>query len=396
MAQTSRNPHRFEALDALRGICALLIVFFHIPVRHVLKDVTAFANLQLCVDVFFVLSGFVLYHAYGQRLARRADGFRFVAKRFLRLWPLHVVMLGLLVLLDLAKLAYGRSDTGFAMEAQPFSQGHSPWEIVTNLAFLQSFGLHPGMSWNGPAWSAAVEFYVSILFAGLILAFPRRHLQAFLVLGVAAALSLQALASKPLAASTDWGVLRAVLGVFAGGLVCAIRRSVTGPLARASLLEIGSLTVLVACAVLVPVGAGQMLVLPLICLLIYVLSFDDGVVSRIFRTRTLQALGLWSYSVYMIHTFVFQLGKTAITFVGRKTGLNLVVWHNEEKLILIGTPEQALLPALILSVVLVVPLAALTYRWIEKPAMTPSGWRFLRRPLRSSLHTTAAAPSGAA
>ena len=36
---------------------------------------------------------------------------------------------------------------------------------------------------------------------------------------------------------------------------------------------------------------------------------------------------------------------------------------------LLGTPEQAVLPALILSVVLVVPVAALTYRWIEKPAM---------------------------
>jgi peptidoglycan/LPS O-acetylase OafA/YrhL len=42
---------------------------------------------------------------------------------------------------------------------------------------------------------------------------------------------------------------------------------------------------------------------------------------------------------------------------------------SDEKLVLLGTPEQALLPALILSVVLVVPIAALTYRWIEKPAM---------------------------
>jgi peptidoglycan/LPS O-acetylase OafA/YrhL len=37
--------------------------------------------------------------------------------------------------------------------------------------------------------------------------------------------------------------------------------------------------------------------------------------------------------------------------------------------VMLGTPDQALLPALILSVVLVVPIAALTYRWIEKPAM---------------------------
>jgi peptidoglycan/LPS O-acetylase OafA/YrhL len=46
-----------------------------------------------------------------------------------------------------------------------------------------------------------------------------------------------------------------------------------------------------------------------------------------------------------------------------------MIWHNDDKLVSLGTPGQALLPALILSVVLVVPVAALTYRWIEKPAM---------------------------
>ena len=49
--------------------------------------------------------------------------------------------------------------------------------------------------------------------------------------------------------------------------------------------------------------------------------------------------------------------------------LDLVGWHNDQKLVLLGPPEHAVLPALILSVVLVVPVAALTYRWIEKPAM---------------------------
>ena len=71
----------------------------------------------------------------------------------------------------------------------------------------------------------------------------------------------------------------------------------------------------------------------------------------------------------MIHTFVFQVMKMGASFISQKAKLDLVGWHNDEKLVMLGTPEQALLPALILSVVLVVPLAALTYRWIEKPAM---------------------------
>jgi peptidoglycan/LPS O-acetylase OafA/YrhL len=57
LGQTSPISVRFEALDAL------LVVLFHIPIYHVLKDVGWFANLQFCVDMFFALSAFVLCHA---------------------------------------------------------------------------------------------------------------------------------------------------------------------------------------------------------------------------------------------------------------------------------------------------------------------------------------------
>ena len=57
------------------------------------------------------------------------------------------------------------------------------------------------------------------------------------------------------------------------------------------------------------------------------------------------------------------------SFIGHKTHLELVGWHNDQKLVLLGPPGTCRAAALILSVVLVVPVAALTYRWIEKPAM---------------------------
>lgn len=47
--------------------------------------------------------------------------------------------------------------------------------------------MHWGLSWNGPAWSAALEFHVSILFAVVVLLFPRRKYDVFLGLCVAAA-----------------------------------------------------------------------------------------------------------------------------------------------------------------------------------------------------------------
>jgi hypothetical protein len=58
--QTSPAAARVEALDALRGLPALLVMLFHIPIYHALKGAESFVNLQFCVDMFFALSGFAV------------------------------------------------------------------------------------------------------------------------------------------------------------------------------------------------------------------------------------------------------------------------------------------------------------------------------------------------
>jgi peptidoglycan/LPS O-acetylase OafA/YrhL len=369
MGQTAPISDRFEALDAMRGICALLVVLFHVPVYHALKDVAAFANLQFCVDMFFALSGFVLCHAYGQRLDNGAAGIRFTVMRFARLWPLHVVMLALFVGLELGKFVFSRAANSFALDSQAFAPGHAPWEIVTNLLFLQSFGLHSGLTWNGPAWSAALEFYVSILFAFIVMLFPRRRYDVFLGLCVAAGALLLTVSPNTLFVSADWGILRTMFSFFAGCLVHDLRLRSGDRLKAPNFWEACCAIVVVAFAVTTPSGGWQF-AFPLAAMIaIYVFSYDQGAISTVLRSPALQKLGLWSYSIYMIHIFLFQVMKMGVSFIGQKAHLDLVGWHNGDKLMLLGTPEQALVPALVLSVVLVVPLAALSYRWIEKPAL---------------------------
>jgi peptidoglycan/LPS O-acetylase OafA/YrhL len=367
--QTNSTSVRFEALDALRGLCALLVVLFHIPIYHALKGTGAFANLQFCVDMFFALSGFVLCHAYGARLNHGRDGVRFTVMRFARLWPLHILMLALFVLIEVTKIVFTRADGALALDSQPFGDGHTLWEVVTNILFLQSFNLHSGMSWNGPAWSAAVEFYVSILFAAVVLLFPRRRYEIFLGLCLAAGTLLYTLSPHTLFVSTDWGMLRAIFSFFAGCLAYDLRVRSADRLTAPNLWEACSVVLVLTFVSTTPSGGSQYAFPMLAMIVIYVFSFDQGGVSKVLRSSALQKLGLWSYSIYMIHIFVFQVMKMAVSFIGHKTHLELVGWHNNEKLMLMGTPGQALLPALIFSVLLVVPIAALTYRWIEKPAM---------------------------
>jgi peptidoglycan/LPS O-acetylase OafA/YrhL len=367
--KTSTGAVRFEALDALRGICALLVAFFHIPIYHMLKDVGSLHNLQFCVDMFFALSGFVLCHAYGSRLNHTADGLRFVWLRFARLWPLHAVMLALFVAIEVAKFVFTRADGSMALDSQPFGEGHSVYEAITNLLFLQSFHLHSGLTWNGPAWSAAVEFYVSLLFAGTVLLFPRRKIEVFFALCLAGGILLYQVSPTTLFVNSDWGMLRAIFSFFAGCLVYELRLASNKKLEIPDILE-ASCIVLGLLFVLSKPAGGFQFTFPLLAgIVIYTFSFDQGRISRVLRSRPLQKIGLWSYSIYMVHVFVFQVLKMGMSFIGHKTHLELVGWHNEEKLMLLGTPDQALLPALVLTVLLVVPAAALTYRWIEKPVM---------------------------
>ena len=369
LGQTQKGSVRFEALDALRGICALLVVLFHIPIYHALKGTESFVNLQFCVDMFFALSGFVLCHAYGDRLGNGGEGLRFVWMRFARLWPLHMVMLGLFVVIELSKFVFMRADGSLALDSQPFGSGHSPWELVTNVLFLQSFNLHSGLTWNGPAWSAAVEFYVSLLFAAVIVLFPRFRREIFLGLCLAAGWQLFERSPNTLFVSSDWGMLRAIFSFFAGALAYDMRTHSNGRLETPNMLEAWSVLLFIAFVLTTPQGGLQYTFPVLAVIVIYVFSFDQGSISRLLRSTALQKLGLWSYSIYMVHIFVFQIAKMAVSYIGHKTHLDLVGWHNNEKLVFLGTPEQAVWLALIFSVVLVVPVAALTYRWIEKSAL---------------------------
>lgn len=82
------RPHKFLALDALRGIAALLVVPFHFrDYFHGLFPSRGY----LAVDLFFLLSGFVLTFAYQQKLDSGYPSFTFAKVRFVRLYPLYVL-----------------------------------------------------------------------------------------------------------------------------------------------------------------------------------------------------------------------------------------------------------------------------------------------------------------
>ena len=81
--------HNFVGLDALRGVAALVVAVGHLG--HVLEVRLEIPNTALAVDFFFMLSGFVLAHAYAEKLNAGGGFAKYVEARTIRLYPMILI-----------------------------------------------------------------------------------------------------------------------------------------------------------------------------------------------------------------------------------------------------------------------------------------------------------------
>ncbi|MGH1587836.1 acyltransferase family protein [Methylobacterium phyllosphaerae] len=217
MPPGSAPAGRWVALDAMRGLAALLVVLYHlrwnwhgyglVPVRHGFY----------AVDFFFVLSGFVMAATYGG-MRTSGDLVRFVIKRAGRLLPLHFAALAAFVALE---LSFALADRAGLPSGRPVFTGFTGVAPLLAQATM-TFGLIPGLDWlwNHPCWSIAVEFWTYILFGLTVLAPRRGRLMLWAALS---GLGLVAVALTPegLAATSGPAIFRCLLSFFLGTLVHA-------------------------------------------------------------------------------------------------------------------------------------------------------------------------------
>ncbi|HEY4943710.1 MAG TPA: acyltransferase [Rhizomicrobium sp.] len=367
-SQQSLSP-RFRALDGWRGICALLVALHHIEVHGWIYWQPLVRNAWLFVDFFFVLSGFVIAHAYGVKLGDARGIKDFVIRRFGRLYPLHIVVLSGLVALELARLLLGQIHP-IAGEHASFVADRSPFAILTNLFLVQAMGMHASETWNGPAWSISCEFYTYLVFAAVCFFTLGRksRLAVSALLAIAGAIILARFSDYGMRETFHWAIFRCLYGFFVGVLAYEAWRAGATRAVRGTPAEILALVLVAAFIVVVPGNrALEYLATPLFGLVVLVFAGDKGLISRLLTLRPAAALGRWSYSIYMVHTFVL-----ASLFSGAHVVEVLVhrVWliHQPDgwAVLDLGSPfaNDMLTLAFLCAVI---GLSSLTYRFVERP-----------------------------
>jgi hypothetical protein len=359
---------RFRALDGWRGVCAVLVALFHVAAVTELGAGFIIRDAWLFVDFFFVLSGFVITHAETGRLATSAGVGRFVLRRVGRLWPLHVAVLGALIVLEIAR-AIVQSHFG-ATEIRPaFTGNHSVGSIFTNLLLIQALGTEKTLTWNVPSWSISTEFYTYLVFAAISFAAAGMRLRTALkfILILVSVTILAKLSPQFMNQTGNLSFFRCLYGFFLGSLVHHAWAMGWGARLTGSLIEIATVALIVIFLSFTEAYPAATMLAPLLFGFgVLVFANESGLLSRLLLTAPLSALGLWSYSIYMIHDFVLGVYFDALAIIDHVLKVHWIVRHDGMAVFDIGSVGRNDLVALA-YILTVIALASITWRWIEKP-----------------------------
>jgi peptidoglycan/LPS O-acetylase OafA/YrhL len=361
---SAQSRAKIQELESIRGMAALLVVLFHMPTWNpCLHDVPFIRNGYYMVDLFFVLSGFVINWNYGSRLHRLGDVVRFQFLRWGRLYPVHVLFLLIGVLMTSATWVASTSFGIKVPSGSPFKDATFA-ALVEQLLLIHSLGLfkiaHP---FNLPSWSISVEFYTYFLF-GLLCLISRRALRlAVFVLLACAALTLLSVGAGFIGGFSEF--LQCIGGYFLGALVAsfAARRSPSWPLGS----TLAALTAMVLFLALRTTPRFEIAIFFWSAALIAaVVCSQDDFAKRALRHRGLEFLGRISYSIYMSHTCVLW---TCNQFV------RVVMQRPEAVIEGISTPQLSLAGALLCDVIAVggtILLSVLVFKFVEEPCRLKS------------------------
>ncbi|ESQ90234.1 acyltransferase [Asticcacaulis sp. AC460] len=293
-----------KPLTSLRFFAAAWVVLY--TYIHELNTPISFGLMEhgyLGVDLFFILSGFILSHVYLDSVGEGRFSYgTFVNHRLARVYPLHAATLLFAILLIGAAALKG-------VQLDPNAQNWAA--LPAHLTLTQAWGLAPSASFNHPSWSISAEWFAYLCFPVVAWGAWRLRHRPITAVAIAAAvvvalnLAFGAIAGFPLTKATfQWGALRIVpTFLFGAALYLAWRNgAVSNPKLAVAGAVIASLTVIIATSFY---GIDTISVLALGLLVLSLAGFgrdEQGAeTGGILSSKVLVYLGEISFATYMIY-----------------------------------------------------------------------------------------------
>ncbi|WP_273215134.1 acyltransferase family protein [Runella zeae] len=331
-------------LTPLRGIAALLTVMFHVDLMvggggNMLlkfKDSMLFTRMYLMVDFFFVLSGFIMYHVYGQWFAEsvhKKDFKRFTIARFARVYPLHFVTLLYCVLLQLVFIAAG------GIDMNPMNAISNDWATIpSHLLLLHSMNVNEWFTWNNASWSISTEWWMYMLFPFLVKLFSKLSSwgRLLMIAGCVGGYLLITFVIVPIVTvpesiaftkvnpadltinvSYQYGFLRCLFGFVLGMMVYQYYSENKGKRLFGNGYTFLVLTLgLGLCLHFAVPDVFTVLFFPLMLLSA---AYGSTNMDKFFGTVPLQRIGDWSFSIYLVHQPLLYTAYTIMAYLNPPT-----------------------------------------------------------------------------
>ncbi|MCP3391741.1 acyltransferase [Bradyrhizobium sp. CCGB12] len=334
------EARRFVVLDFYRFVAALGVFIFHLKLIDTGISPAWNGSYGLFVDMFFILSGFVISYSYPSDARGVRAYSRFMIRRIARIYPLHLLSLLVFVVL-----------IGVGLERTARS---TPLDFLYNLLLLQAWGVTNHLSFNSPSWSISAEFFCYLIFP-LLMLFARKLHPLALAAVVAGLYLILAHGHLPIwqersqmyGANYDYGMLRA-LPSFLNGILLAILFRMSQPYRQKRVVFVGIAMFGISVLVLNVFAKPDLAILLFSCAILLT-AVGESAFTEFPGARLLGRLGNTSYAIYMLHDAVLIAAfKPLWTWLGLR-------------------PDQFGLFALACCVVLTI-VADRTYAYFENPA----------------------------
>ncbi|HAW3413237.1 TPA: acyltransferase [Escherichia coli] len=338
-----------KSLTGIRGVAAVYVILYHI--MHYSTKIQFIKNGYIAVDLFFVLSGFIMTYTYKKQFIQSvspANFLIFMNHRFSRIWPVYAFWMFYFMIFLTEKVNF------------------SPIPLISNLLLIQNWGL--ASPYVGPSWSVSVELATYLAFPFLCMSIFNRG-KWFTLLAVTMSLFILVILAYSKELSIDWlqhgysgrmdiiaynnvgPVLRCLagftLGVVSWKLFDYMQKSFNTAQAN-----ITTLVISVAIIISLSEVGFDVLTIVLFSLLIPSIGAKGSIISKLLSCKPIYFLGVISYSMYISHIIILALYKGYV---------------NEFVSFAIKNAQYRSDASTFLSLLMIIAVATLSYYAVEKP-----------------------------